>query len=105
MIVIFHLMSRTSIFFLCLLVIIVPVHLVDPSCKGTYNTYDIVRDAPTFVTSVPNGKRFVVGKGYDKINIAHVYGNTPYDMGVAFGKLMKDELNQIIPEYFFLFRK
>lgn len=63
------------------------------------NTHDIVRDDPTFVTSVPNGKRFVVGQGYDKINIVHVYGN-PYDMGVALGQLMKTELNALIPEYF-----
>jgi len=61
--------------------------------------YDIVRDEPTFVTSVPNGKRYVIGQGYDKINIAHVYGN-PYDMGVALGTLMKVELNALVPEYF-----
>lgn len=94
-------MSRTNIFWLVVLAIVIsPGHLLDPSCKGTYNTHEIYRDEPTFVTSVTNGKRFVVGQGYDKINIAHVYGNTPYDMGVAFGKLMKQELNAVIPEYF-----
>ena len=85
---------------LCLAAIISPALLTDPSCKGAYNTHDIVRDEPTFVSSVPNGKRFVVGQDYDKINIAHVYGDTPYDMGVALGSLMKKELQALVPEYF-----
>ena len=72
----------------------------DPSCKGTYNTHDTLRDEPTFVSSVANGKRFVVGQGCDKINIVHVYGGTPYDMGFALGSLMAEDLKQIIPEYF-----
>ena len=92
-------MSGWQIACLCLLALAGPALLVDPSCGGKPNTHDIVRDDPTFVTSVPNGKRYVVGQGYDKINIVHVYGN-PYDMGVAFGQLMKAELNALIPEYF-----
>ena len=84
----------------CLFAIISSVQLVNPSCKGSYNTNPIVQDEPTFISSVPNGKRFVVGSGYDKINIVHVYGGTPYDMGFAFGSLMKKELNELIPEYF-----
>ena len=72
---------------------------VDPSCKGIYNTHEINRNEPTFVSSVSNGKRFIVGQGYDKINIVHVYG-TPYEMGLALGKLMSKELQQLIPEYF-----
>lgn len=75
------------------------VFSADSSCTGTYNTHEIVRDDPTFVTSVPNGKRYFVGQGYDKINIVHVYG-TPYEMGHALGTLMSKELQQLIPEYF-----
>ena len=84
----------------CLFIGIYPVYLVDPSCKGKLNTNEILREEPQFVSSVPNGKRFVVGKGYDKINIVHVYGNTPYDMGYAFGKLMSEDLKLLVPEYF-----
>jgi len=93
-------MNSRSLILLCLIAIIYPVQLVDPSCKGKYNTNPIVRDEPTFVSSVPNGKRFVVGQGYDKINIVHVYGGTPYDMGFALGSLMSKELQELIPEYF-----
>jgi hypothetical protein len=38
--------------------------------------------------------------GYDKINIVHVYGNTPYDMGYALGKLMSEDFKKLVPEYF-----
>ncbi len=84
----------------CLLAIIYPVQLANPPCGGKYNTNPILRDEPTFVSSVPNGKRYVVGSGYDKINIVHVYGGTPYDMGYALGKLMSEDLQRLVPEYF-----
>jgi hypothetical protein len=74
--------------------------LVDPSCKGKYNTNPIVREEPVFISSIPNGKRFSVGSGYDKINILHVYGGTPYDMGYALGKMMSKELATLMPLYF-----
>ena len=93
-------MSNLRFSLLCLVAIISPALLTDPSCKGAYNTHAIVRDEPTFVSSVPNGKRFVVGQGYDKINIVHVYGDTPYDMGFALGSLMSKELQALVPEYF-----
>lgn len=93
-------MGRTLIVSLLLLAVVSPVQLADPSCKGRYNTHEIVRDEPKFVSSVHNGKRFVVGEGYDKINIVHVYGDTPYDMGLALGKLMSDDLQRLVPEYF-----
>ena len=73
---------------------------VDSSCKGELNTNEILRDEPRFVNSVPNGKHYVVGDGYDKINIVHLYGNTPYEMGYAMGKLMSKDLNQLVTEYF-----
>ena len=93
-------MARATLVWLFALAFVCPAQSFDPSCKGTYNTHDILRDEPTFVSSVTNGKRFVVGQGYDKINIVHVYGGTPYDMGFALGSLMAEDLKQIIPEYF-----
>jgi hypothetical protein len=92
-------MRSIPILLLCLLAVIYPVQLVDPSCDGLYNTNPILRQEPIFVSSVPNGKRYVVGSGFDKINIVHVYGS-PYDMGYALGKLMSEELNAILPLYF-----
>ncbi|CAF1152987.1 unnamed protein product [Rotaria sp. Silwood1] len=93
-------MRNKHIVWFCFFTVICPVTLVDPSCKGKLNTNEILREEPRFVNSVPNGKRFIVGQGYDKINIVHVYGGTPYDMGYAFGQLMSEDLKQIVPEYF-----
>jgi hypothetical protein len=93
-------MRRIHVVLFCFFAVIYPVYLVDPSCKGKLNTNEILREDPRFVSEVPNGKRFVVGQGYDKINVVHVYGNTPYDMGYAFGKLMSEDLKQLVPEYF-----
>jgi hypothetical protein len=93
-------MKNIHIELLCFFVLIYPVYLVDLNCKGQLNTNEILRDEPHFINSIPNGKHFVVGQGYDKINIVHVYGNTPYDMGYALGKLMSEDLKQLVPEYF-----
>ncbi|CAF5026373.1 unnamed protein product [Rotaria sp. Silwood1] len=44
----------------------------NPSCKDKLNTNKVLREEPRFINSIPNGKRFVVGQGYDKINIIHL---------------------------------
>jgi hypothetical protein len=65
-----------------------------------------VYDEPRLVSTVSNGKRYVVGHGYDKINIIHVYGGTPYDMGFAYGKLLSQDFKEGIPEFFdYLYKK
>jgi hypothetical protein len=93
-------MSGTCFWFVCLLTILYPIESIDPSCMGKVNTNTIVRDEPRLVNIVPNGKRYVVGQGYDQINIVHVYGGTPYDMGFAYGKLMSQDLKKEIPEFY-----
>lgn len=93
-------MKSICVNFIVFFASIYPVYLVNPSCTGVLNTHDILRDEPRLVNSVPNAKHFLVGQGYDKINIVHVYGNTPYDMGYAMGKLMSEDLKQLVTEYF-----
>ncbi|CAF5025822.1 unnamed protein product [Rotaria sp. Silwood1] len=44
----------------------------NPSWKGKLNTNEILHEEPRFISSLPNGKRFVVGQDYDKINIIHL---------------------------------
>ncbi|CAF0737552.1 unnamed protein product [Rotaria sordida] len=93
-------MSSVRLSLLCLFVVIYPIQSSNPNCKSNYNTNPIVRHEPTFVSSVSNEKRFVVESGYNKINIVHVYGGTPYDPGYALGSLMSKESNELIPKYF-----
>ena len=93
-------MSSTVLLLFCLVACFGSAYLADSICPGKVNTNPIIREEPRLVSTVANGKRFIVGSGYDQINIVHVYGGTPYDMGFALGKLMSKELNQLIPEYF-----
>ncbi|CAF5108144.1 unnamed protein product, partial [Rotaria sp. Silwood1] len=51
---------------------------------------------PRFINSIRNGKPFVVGQDYEKINIVHVYGGTPYDVGYAFSQLMSEDFKQLL---------
>jgi hypothetical protein len=46
-----------------------------------------------------NGKLFTVGTGDDALKVAHVWGNA-YEMGYAEGQLLKDEMNEFIPEVY-----
>lgn len=80
--------------------LIYAIDSTDPSCKGVLNTHEIVRDEPRLIKSGTNAKHFVVGNGSDQINIVHIYGNTPYEMGYAMGKLMSEDLNQLVSLYF-----
>ena len=84
----------------CFFTLIYASYSTNPSCKGVLNTHDINRDEPRLIKSGVNAKHFLVGSGYDQINIVHVYGNTPYEMGYAMGKLMAEELNNVVTEYF-----
>ncbi|CAF3977685.1 unnamed protein product [Rotaria sp. Silwood1] len=63
--------SKLVILF-CFIAIIYPITLLDPSWKGKLNTNEILHEEPRFISSLPNGKRFVVGQDYDKINIIHL---------------------------------
>lgn len=84
----------------CFLAILYPIQLIESNCTGKVNTNAIIRDEPRLIKIVPNGKHYIVGQGYNQINIVHVYGGTPYDMGFAFGKLMSEELKKEIPEFY-----
>jgi len=47
--------------------------------------------------TVENGKLFTVGSGDDAVDLLHLYG-TPYEMGFAHGKLLKDKLLAFYPQ-------
>lgn len=65
-------------------------------CTGTANTEPIYTKPPIFVNQLQNGKRYLAGQGNDSIHLVHVYGSA-YEMGKAFGQLMKKELNIMVP--------
>lgn len=43
------------------------------------------------------GRVYTVGGGEDAFMIAHLFGSSPFEWGVAHGTLLKDEINSLIP--------
>ncbi len=60
-----------------------------------YNKNPIYDKKPEVVREITNGRLDIVGEGDDTIQIVHVWGSS-YEMGLAEGMLLKDE----IAEYF-----
>eukprot|EP00357_Protocruzia_adherens_P017640 CAMPEP_0115003888 /NCGR_PEP_ID=MMETSP0216-20121206/18886_1 /TAXON_ID=223996 /ORGANISM="Protocruzia adherens, Strain Boccale" /LENGTH=438 /DNA_ID=CAMNT_0002369793 /DNA_START=35 /DNA_END=1351 /DNA_ORIENTATION=- len=65
-------------------------------CDGPVNDKPIITTEPKIVATVKNGiKMQVDGIRYP---IVHVYG-TPEEMGQAYGELLKDDINNLYPEF------
>merc|ERR1711871_304744 len=64
---------------------------------GPPNVNAILTDAPRFVADVKNGKHFQVGPVDGPLDVVHVYGNS-YDMGFAYGTLLRDRMIQFFPQ-------
>jgi hypothetical protein len=65
-----------------------------PNCSGSPNPFPVNREAPTFVASVKNGKRYLAGQGNDTFHVMHVYGSH-YEMGFAHGQLFGAEFPKV----------
>eukprot|EP01130_Rhizamoeba_saxonica_P002004 TRINITY_DN11815_c0_g1_i1.p1 TRINITY_DN11815_c0_g1~~TRINITY_DN11815_c0_g1_i1.p1 ORF type:complete len:425 (-),score=97.09 TRINITY_DN11815_c0_g1_i1:25-1299(-) len=65
-------------------------------CKGKPNLLPVFEKEPTLVAKSETGKLFEAGFEEPKVKIAHLYG-TPYQMGLAHGQLLKDEINEVVP--------
>lgn len=66
------------------------------ACNGKVNDNPIFTGEPTFVSSTTNGKLYRAGDGDFQFHLVHVYG-TAYEMGLAQGQLLKDDLQKAIP--------
>lgn len=69
-------------------------------CTGHPNTNPVYTDAPTLVASTANGARYSVGPATmsPQLTVLHLFG-TDYEMGQAYGTLMKTEINLLIPQF------
>lgn len=68
-------------------------------CSGTPNTQPVYTGAPRLVAQVPNGLKYVVQPSSNYTNpliVVHVYG-TPYDMGYAYGQMLRTEMKTMFP--------
>ena len=73
------------------------------NCTHRPATIPVHTGAPTFVSAVKNGKRYLAGSGNDTFHVAHLYSETDdlYEMGFALGQMfpaeVKGMLNTIEP--------
>ena len=57
----------------------------------------IDESAARFVNKVENGSLYQIGAGDDQIWLLHVYGNSGYDYGFAYGTLLRDQIHKVLP--------
>ncbi|KAL9647253.1 hypothetical protein ABK040_012605 [Willaertia magna] len=67
-------------------------------CNGSPNTATIYTKPPVFLSKTTNGKHYMAGEGADAIHVLHLYG-TAYEMGLAYGQLLKQEIANLINNY------
>ena len=77
----------------CILLVVLATVL---GCNMVQNTLPLVDQQPKLLLEVPNGKKYLVGdavKNGNYLYIANIKG-TPYEMGVAYGKLFAPETEE-----------
>lgn len=69
------------------------------TCSGTPNTLPLWTGQPSLVAKGVNGLKFTAAPANvtPPVTVLHVYGSS-YDMGFAYGNLMKAEINELLPE-------
>jgi len=72
-----------------------------PDCQGTPNNQPVIDQEPELVKTVTNGKKYIIKSSQNNTNlpILSLKGSW-YEMGYAYGELMKEELNIAIPGMF-----
>jgi hypothetical protein len=68
-------------------------------CNGTVNENPIITDDPSLVATVENGKKFTVDYDGRKLYVL-VLNGTAYEMGLAYGQLMKEEIPLMYDAFF-----
>ena len=65
--------------------------------RGDLNLIAVDESAARLINKVQNGTLYQIGSGDDKIWLVHVYGNTGYDYGYAYGTLLRDQIHEVLP--------
>lgn len=65
--------------------------------RGDPNLIPIDQGEPKFLNKVENGSLYQIGSGEDQMYLIHVYGNTGYDYGYAYGTLLRDQIHKVLP--------
>jgi hypothetical protein len=73
-----------------------------PKENAPENTIPVWSTAPKLVKTVKNGKLYAAGdpSGNQTMDVIHVWGDTPFEIGFAIGTLMNDKLSDFIDQVF-----
>jgi hypothetical protein len=64
---------------------------------GEPNLNPIDETPARLISKVENGTLYQIGSGEDLVWLAHVYGDTGYDFGYAYGTLLADQIHKMVP--------
>ena len=64
---------------------------------GELNLNPIDETPARLISKVENGTLYKIGSGEDQIWLAHIYGDTGYDYGYAYGTLLRDQIHLMVP--------
>jgi len=64
---------------------------------GEPNLIPIDESQARLINKVENGTLYQIGSGEDQVWLIHVYGNTGYDFGYAYGTLLRDQIHKMVP--------
>jgi len=64
---------------------------------GTPNMFPIESGPPRLIRTSQNGSLYQVGAGEDQSWLIHVWGSSGYDYGYAYGTLLNEQINQLLP--------
>lgn len=70
-----------------------------PGCTGNASPFALIDTEPTLVQTVENGKKFTIDYDGRKFYIVSIKG-TAYEMGLAYGQLLKNELKVMTKDFF-----
>ena len=70
---------------------------VNDTSVGEPNLNPVDETPARLVSKVENGTLYKIGSGEDQIWLAHVYGDTGYDYGYAYGTLLRDQIHIMMP--------
>ena len=65
--------------------------------QGTPNMLPIESGPPRLIRTVANGSLYQVGVGEDQSWLLHLWGANGYDYGLAYGILLAEQINQLLP--------
>jgi hypothetical protein len=72
---------------------------------GDPNLNPIDETPARLISKVENGTLYQIGSGEDQIWLIHVYGDSGYDFGYAYGTLLADQIHKTLPRAFAHFEK